>query len=153
MRFIEGSIFSLPFSSGTFDAVCLFDVIEHLPRGSEEQALQEASRVLRPPCKLYFSTPYASPLHTPLDPVWLAGHRHYRRPTIRRLLESAGLKVDRMFVAGGLIECLDLLRLLVYKHVLHRPLPRIELVSRLIERSHGKDRRLGMTIFAVGTRD
>jgi SAM-dependent methyltransferase len=150
--FLEGSIFQLPFRDAAFDAVCLFDVIEHLPRGSELEALKEARRVLRPNGKLYFSTPHASPLHTPLDPVWLMGHRHYRRVTITRLLLSARFRVDRLFVAGGVVEGLDHIRLLAYKHILHRPLPRLRPVIRLIERSHGANRPLGMTLFAVASR-
>jgi SAM-dependent methyltransferase len=148
-KFVEGSVFNLPFSEGTFDAVCLFDVIEHLPRGTEEKALREIARVLARGGKLYFSTPHASPLHTPLDPVWSFGHRHYRRVTVRRLLNAAGFTVDRLFVAGGLAECLDHIRLLAYKHLLHRPHPQIDFVARLVERSHGHDSRLGMTVFAV----
>jgi SAM-dependent methyltransferase len=150
--FVEGSVFSLPFGDSSFDAVSLFDVVEHLPHRTEGQALREAHRVLRAGGKVYFSTPHASPIHTPFDPVWCFGHRHYRRPTVRRMLESAGFTVDRMFVAGGVIESLDLIRLLIYKHLLNRQSPPIDFVSRLIERSHGHDRTLGMTIFAVATR-
>jgi SAM-dependent methyltransferase len=151
-NFVAGSVVSLPFDDEAFDAACLFDVVEHLPEESEENALREVRRVLRSGGKLYFSTPHASLLHTPLDPVWCFGHRHYRRATIRRLLQSAGFSVDRMFVAGGAVEGLDHIRLLVYKHLLRRPLPPISWVTKLIERSHGSDRRLGMTIFVVASR-
>lgn len=151
-KFVEGSVFSLPFIDGAFDAACLFDVIEHLPRGSEAKTLREIGRVLKSGGKLYFSTPHASPVHTPFDPVWALGHRHYRRATIRRLLEAADFTVDRLFVAGGLAECLDHIRLLAYKHLLHRPHPPIDFVTDLIERSHGHDSRLGMTVFAVASR-
>jgi SAM-dependent methyltransferase len=150
--FVEGSVFNLPFRDQSFDAVCLFDVLEHLPKGSEEMALREIWRVLKANGKLYFSTPHASPIHAPLDPVWSLGHRHYRRTTIRRLMQSAGFTVDRMFVAGGIVECLDHILLLVYKHVLHRPHPHSKLISSLIERSHGSDHRLGMTLFTVASR-
>jgi SAM-dependent methyltransferase len=150
--FVAGSVFSLPFPDNSFDAVCLFDVIEHLPRMTEEQALREAHRVLKTGGKLYFSTPHASPVHTPLDPVWGLGHRHYRRTTIRWILQSAGFTIDRMFVAGGFVEGVDHIRLLVYKHLFHRQSPQIKFVSRFIERSHGHNQRWGMTIFAVATR-
>jgi SAM-dependent methyltransferase len=150
--FVAGSVFSLPFSEGSFDAVCLFDVIEHLPRGSEGKALREIYRVLKANGKFYFSTPHASPIHTPLDPVWTLGHRHYRRSTIRRALQSAGFTIDRMFVAGGVVEGLDHIRLLTYKHLFHQHSPSLTLVNRLIERSHGHDQLWGMTIFAVATR-
>jgi len=150
--FVEGSIFSLPFSDSTFDSACLFDVVEHLPKGTEGAALREAHRVLGTNGRLYFSTPHASPLHTPLDPAWYLGHRHYSRASIRRLLQSAGFSVDRLFVAGGIVECLNHIRLLLYKHVVHRSLPTVEVIDRLIERSHGRDRPFGMTVFAIGSR-
>jgi SAM-dependent methyltransferase len=151
-KFVEGSIFNLPFGDRSFDAASLFDVVEHLPKRTEEKALREIWRVLEPAGKLYFSTPHASPIHTPMDPVWCLGHRHYRRATIGRLLRLVGFTVDRMFVAGGTVECLDHIGLLLSKHLLHRPHPQIGLVNRLIEQSHGHDRRLGMTLFAVASK-
>ncbi len=151
-KLVQGSVFSLPFANNTFDAACLFDVIEHLPRGTEEKALRDVWRVLKPSGKLYFSTPHADPIHTPLDPVWALGHRHYRRASIERLMHSVGFRVDRMFVAGGVVECLDHIRLLFYKHALRRTYPQLDFVDRMIERSHGHNRLLGMTLFVVGSR-
>lgn len=152
VRFVEASVFDLPFDDQSFDAITLFDVIEHIPKKTESTALREIHRVLKISGKLYFSTPHASPLHTPLDPVWALGHRHYRRSTVRRLLELAGFSVDRIFVAGGVVEGLDHIRLLLYKHLLHRPHPPIASVASLIERSHGRNHRLGMTVFVVASR-
>jgi SAM-dependent methyltransferase len=149
---VPGSALELPFEADQFDSACLFDVIEHLPKGTELTALQEAHRVLRTGGRLYLSTPHASWLHTPLDPVWLFGHRHYRRKTVRSLLNTAGFEIDRLFVAGGAVEGLDHLRLLAYKHLLKREWPQIGLVTKLIDRAHGTDRRLGLTIFAVGSK-
>jgi SAM-dependent methyltransferase len=130
----------------------MFDVIEHLPRHRELEALREAHRVLKPGGYLYLSTPHASWLHTPVDPAWLFGHRHYRKSTITNLLSSSGFKVERLFVAGGLIEGLDHIRLLIYKHMFQLPSPPIGLISRLIDGSHGRDQRLGMTVFAVASK-
>jgi SAM-dependent methyltransferase len=152
VSFVVGSALALPFDSGSFDAVCLFDVVEHLPRGTEPVCLSEAYRVLKPGGKLYFSTPHASFPHEFLDPVWYAGHRHYRRQTIQRLLVQAGFSIERLFVAGGLVEELNHLRLLAYKHLLRRTLPHVAWVSRLIDRSHEHARKRGMTVFAVARR-
>ncbi len=152
VSFVEGSALHLPFDDGSFDTVCLFDVIEHLPRGTERNIMREIHRVLEGGGKLYFSTPHASPVHTLLDPVWLLGHRHYRRRTIRTLLQSADFVVDRIFVAGGVVEALDHIRLLAYRHALHRNSPPIGSIHRLVELSHGRDHRLGTTIFAAASR-
>jgi SAM-dependent methyltransferase len=152
VEFVVGSALELPFNDQSFDAVCLFDVIEHLPKGSEKGALYEAQRVLRPDGRLYLSTPHASPIHTLLDPAWFFGHRHYRRTTIQFILETTGFKVDRLFVAGGVVECLEYLRLMLYKHLLHRTAPPLGQVAKLIDKSHGRDHLLGMTIFATASR-
>jgi ubiquinone/menaquinone biosynthesis C-methylase UbiE len=63
ISFVSGSALKPPFKDQNFDAVCLFDVIEHLPKGSELTTLREAHRVLRPGGGLYVSTPHASMLH------------------------------------------------------------------------------------------
>jgi SAM-dependent methyltransferase len=152
LKLVQGSVFALPFADGSFDAVCLFDVVEHLPRGTEENALREVWRVLKTGGKLYFSTPHASPIHTPLDPVWTLGHRHYRRVTVRRLLLSVGFRIERLFVAGGVVECVDHIGLLVYKHLLHRAYQHNTAIDQLIQRSHGRDQSIGMTVFAVASR-
>jgi SAM-dependent methyltransferase len=152
IELVAGTALALPFDEGHFDAVCLFDVIEHLPRGAEMGALREAHRVLCAGGKLYFSTPHASPVHTLLDPAWYFGHRHYRRSTIRRLLKDAGFAIDRLFVRGGLVEALDYLRFLIYKHALKRESPAIDFVNRQIARSHASDHTFGLSVFAVAVR-
>jgi SAM-dependent methyltransferase len=152
IRLVEGSALNLPFDDEAFDAVCLFDVIEHLPRHSEATALKEAYRVLRVGGTLYFSTPHASFVHTLLDPLWYFGHRHYRRRTIERLLSACGFSVDRLFVAGGVVECVDHICLLTFKHMFRRPPPRITLITNLINSSHGRDHRLGATVFVMASR-
>jgi SAM-dependent methyltransferase len=148
-RLVSGSALDLPFGDNTFGAVCMFDVMEHLPRKSELKALTEARRVLRPGGHLYLSTPHASWLHTALDPGWVLGHRHYRKSRVVHLLRAAGFSVERVFVAGGIVEQLDYLRLLIYKHVFHRSSPRLDVISHLVERSYGKNRTLGMTVFVL----
>jgi hypothetical protein len=42
--------------------------------------------------------------------------------------------------------------LLVYKHLIRRRLPQIGLITELIDGAHGRDHRLGMTVFTVSTR-
>src|SRR5688500_9548776 len=45
-RVLCGSGYELPFADGSFDLVCLFDTIEHIP--DDELALREVRRVLKP---------------------------------------------------------------------------------------------------------
>lgn len=53
--FVCGDATALPFENHSFDAVTMFDVLEHIP--SHEKAVSEALRVLRPGGFLLISTP------------------------------------------------------------------------------------------------
>jgi ubiquinone/menaquinone biosynthesis C-methylase UbiE len=47
----------LPFGDESFNGVMMTDVIEHLTRADQEQALAEMTRILRPGGTLYITTP------------------------------------------------------------------------------------------------
>lgn len=55
VRFVQGDATALPFKSHSFDAITMFDVLEHIP--DHEKAVSEALRVLRPGGFLLISTP------------------------------------------------------------------------------------------------
>lgn len=55
VHFICGDATDLPFENESFDAVTMFDVLEHIP--DDEKAVSEALRVLRPKGFLLISTP------------------------------------------------------------------------------------------------
>lgn len=55
VRFVCGDATALPFDDHSFDAVTMFDVLEHIP--DHEQAVSEALRVLQPGGGLLVSTP------------------------------------------------------------------------------------------------
>ncbi len=55
VRFVCGDATDLRFESQSFDAVTMFDVLEHIP--NDEKAVSEALRVLRPGGFLLISTP------------------------------------------------------------------------------------------------
>ena len=56
-RFVCGDACALPFADGTFDAVTLFDVLEHID--ADADAAREAWRVVRPGGWILVSTPNA----------------------------------------------------------------------------------------------
>lgn len=56
----EGDLTSLPFASGTFDAVCAMDVLEHVE--ALDEAVAELSRVLRPGGLFFYYTFNRNPL-------------------------------------------------------------------------------------------
>lgn len=55
LRVIQGDIGNLPFKTGTFDAVMVNEVLEHLP--DQDSGLSEIYRVLRPRGKLLVFSP------------------------------------------------------------------------------------------------
>ncbi len=77
---------ALPVATGSVDAICLLDVIEHLSVGDAETAIAEARRVLAPGGLLVASVPRATP---GLDGR-AEGHHHEREldgETLIALLE------------------------------------------------------------------
>ena len=55
VRFVCGDATALPFDNNSFDAVTMFDLLEHVP--DDRKAISEALRVLRPGGFLLISTP------------------------------------------------------------------------------------------------
>lgn len=83
---------ALPFAEGSFDLVCLFDVLEHTD--DDAHVLGEVARVLRPDGLLFLSVPAWPFLYAENDRV--AHHRRrYRRGPLARSVRDAGLEVVR----------------------------------------------------------
>ena len=136
LRLVRGSAEALPFADRVFDAVLLLDVLEHLP--SEEPALEEAWRVLRPEGRLILSVPYDGPLAgvdslnlysalrkrlpslPPLDRTERSfpRHRHYAIADLRAHL-AGRFRIERVARTGfGLAEPINLVLLLLCRGLL-----------------------------------
>ena len=82
---------AIPFGDSVFDAVFLFDVLEHVDE--EAMALAEIRRVLRPGGKLLVTVPAFMFLYGLQDEV--SEHkRRYRRRSLVDLLRRSGFQVD-----------------------------------------------------------
>jgi SAM-dependent methyltransferase len=108
-------------------------VLEHIPKGTEEQAFEEIERVLRPGGVFCMSTPHAALAARITDPAWwLIGHRHYRKAQLRALAEGAGLEVERLALRGGWWQIVHLNDLYASKWILRRrPLLESSLLARV----------------------
>lgn len=134
VRFEVASAHDLPFDDASFDTVVMWEVLEHIPPGTELRAFQEIGRVLRPGGRLYLSTPYANVAARVTDPAWwLVKHRHYSRDQLRRLADGAGLTVEHIEVRGGTWQTIYMLDLYVSKWILRRQ-PLFDLTLRPLVR-------------------
>lgn len=121
VQFQVASATKLPFADDSFDTVVCWEVLEHIPAGTEPQAFHEIARVLRPEGHLYLSTPHASLSARVFDPAWwLVGHRHYATCDLERLAMDADLSVDWLEVRGGPVLIASILNLYVAKWAFRR---------------------------------
>ena len=120
-EFLCAGAFQLPVPDAALDTVCLWDVIEHVPRGREPEMFAEIARVLRPGGHVYLSTPYRSFRSTVFDPAfWLIGHRHYTVAQLVALAAPSGLRMTASTRRGRCFELFGILNLYFSKWVLRR---------------------------------
>lgn len=112
----------LPFASGSFDTVFMWEVLEHIPAGTEAATFGDIARVLRRGGRLYLSTPHASPVSRLTDPAWwLVHHRHYSLSQAEQFAVGAGFEIERAELHGGWWEIIYMLDLYASKWLLRRP--------------------------------
>ena len=91
-RLVRGDLEAMPFTGAQFDAVTALDVIEHVP--DDIAAAREIARVLKPGGILVASVP-AYPFLWSNHDVALHHRRRYYRAGMVRLLEGAGLRIEK----------------------------------------------------------
>lgn len=99
VRFVAGDATALPFSDRSFDAVTMFDVLEHIP--DDRKAITEALRVLKTGGFLLISTPNEN---------WQFPHYRFMRsicPTDREIMAQWG-HVRRGYKLEELKKLIDL---------------------------------------------
>ncbi|MEP7273393.1 MAG: methyltransferase domain-containing protein [Acidobacteriota bacterium] len=96
-RVLCASATDLPFASGTFDLVTALDVIEHLD--DDHRGVAEIARVLKPGAPAIIFVPAFKSLWGPNDDQ--SGHkRRYRLRELQRVVEEAGLRIERLSYAN-----------------------------------------------------
>lgn len=108
VEFKVGNVLNIPYPSNQFDVVLFSEVIEHIPQGTEKNALNEIKRVLKPNGILILSTPNSHPLSILLDPAYfLINHRHYQQKTMENLVVSQGFTLKKSFLVRGLTHLIS----------------------------------------------
>lgn len=148
VQFICGDATALPFGDQTFDAVTMFDVLEHIP--DHKSAIAEAFRVLRPNGFLLVSTPnenWRFPYYGLMQPIcppesavmaeWGHVRRGYRLTELEQLIEvpcqSSATFINPITVVGHDVAfsnlpqrvrrsvCLMLSPVIWFSYALHQP--------------------------------
>ena len=101
-RVAQGNVLQLPFGSGTFDVVTSFDVLYHAWITSDDQAVRELTRVLRPGGLILLKVPALRILWGAHDEAVHSRHR-YTRGELEALIHGAGLDLVRSTYANTLL--------------------------------------------------
>jgi len=96
-RAMMGDITALPFPDGTFDAICAFDIVEHV--ADEQQVFREIARVARDNATVIFSVPLHSAQWNAFDD--LVGHvRRYDLDHLLAVLDAHAFSLEQSAVFG-----------------------------------------------------
>lgn len=119
--FYLGDALNLPFEDEKFDTVCIFDVIEHLPKNTEDKLFSEISRVLKKNGKLYLSTPNNHILSILSDPAYfLIKHRHYSYNFLSTSALKHNLELEKKYIRGRFNDMFYIINLYISKWIFRR---------------------------------
>lgn len=90
---VQADLERLPLAAGAFDVVMLLDVLEHVR--DDQQALNEAARVLRPGGLAIITLPALGFLWSAHDEA-LGHYRRYQPSRVRQMIADAGLAATRV---------------------------------------------------------
>lgn len=121
IKFITGSGLEIPIKNNIFDMVLVSEVIEHIPKNTENKFLKEINRVLKKDGVLYLTTPFKSFWSVFFDPAWwLIGHRHYSLNELKIFGKENGFKFNKCFISGGWWSLVGLLDMYIAKWIFGR---------------------------------
>lgn len=115
--YVIGNAHRLPFRPASFEAICLFEVLEHLYDPLE--AMRNCARVLRPGGCLLLTAPQYWHVHG-----WPSDYYRYTIHGLRHLCREAGLEIEQYWALGGPFLLLATVAELNFSPVLRLPLVR-----------------------------
>ena len=92
-RVARADLTRIPFPADSFDVATCFDVLQCVP--DDRDAVREIARIVRPGGRVLLTLAALDVLRGDHAEVW-DEQRRYRRETARRLVESAGLRPERV---------------------------------------------------------
>jgi SAM-dependent methyltransferase len=113
-RVAQASVDAIPFADATFDLLTVFDVLAILDKDSEQRALEEITRVLKPGGFLFWREPAFMFLYGTHDRATHVKHR-YNVPEFRQRLAAQGFTPLRVSYANTFLFPIALVRRLAGK--------------------------------------
>lgn len=118
VKFTKATALNLPFPDCYFDICVASEVIEHIPKGTEDQFFKEINRVLKPAGTLYLTTPSNNFRSVLTDPAYfLIGHRHYSSAGLAEIAGRFGLSLSENFIKGAFWDCVYIWNLYIAKWI------------------------------------
>lgn len=131
VKFLLGSALELPVVKNSVDVLILFDVLEHVPKGTEMRVLSEVKRVLKTRGTLLLSTPNDHIISKVFDLAWYFGHRHYNKDKLANMLKKSGFKVQKIESKGSFLSSLYLCWFYIQKRITGSIQPRNKFLEKL----------------------
>lgn len=146
-KFILGDALDIPVKDKYADLCFLFDVLEHVPKGTEAKALKEIRRVLKKNGLLLLSTPHDNFFIKVLDPAWYFGHRHYSINRVKILLEKGGFEIVSLTLKGNILSSIYAIWFYITKFLTDNSQPQSKFFESFEEKGY-REGKIG-TIFLV----
>ncbi len=124
VNFVEANIIEDGFPETSCDVVTMFDVIEHIPKGTESFVLNRINKMLKPQGQVIISTPLENKTKF-FDPAWYLKprHRHYTKEQLAELLIGAGFEVEKIYTRGEFFEMASMFLFYPFKWLFHLEIP------------------------------
>lgn len=120
-EFKIGNATNLPFEDNSFDTIVSWEVIEHIPKNTEDEMFSEIKRVLKPDGIFYLSTPYRSFFSNVMDPAWwLIGHRHYSKEQLMKYANKNSFEMLNIQIKGKIWSLFASLNMYISKWIFRR---------------------------------
>lgn len=121
INFETGSALKLPFENKKFDTVVSWEVLEHIPKNSENEMFREIHKILNDNGVFYLSTPFDSFFSKIFDPAWwLTSHRHYTKEKLTCLAKNNNFKIEKIIIKGSWWEIIGMWNLYIAKWIFKR---------------------------------
>lgn len=120
-KFVIASATNLPFRDEIFDIICMWEVFEEIPKGSEKMIMAEVHRTLRSNAVFLLSVSNDHLVSKFLDPAFIfRGSRHYKLKQLMNLISDCGFSVTEYTIRGRLHTIIANILFFFCKHVLNK---------------------------------